>query len=341
MKFLLFSVNLFILSGYCLFGQSPAVPRSNPSLPGYSGFHSNLGLQEIIEVGVPLAKPDESTFLDKVDAANANPVPRGPKQPKGPVVISPTIGTRAYSTSNVLRQESSLAESSSVLESNVGVGVSRKVTKLNEYVTLIPRLDFMMQWAWYEENSELLDYRFGLVKGGLVFGFPDNISAGVSLDYNSLHSLESGDKTFDSVSPSVSMQKVIPLTEDSFVMLDTMMRLSSMDAETVFPAAGIFADSGDNYQNTLSISYLKLHGIEQEWTIMPRASINRTNYTKDANRGRTDYLYTAGLNVMYQVNDWFGIQSFGTYNSMDSDVSTVPEFEAFDIGISLNANYRF
>ena len=340
MKFFLLTFNLTILWGHCLFGQSPVVPNSNPSLPGYSGFHSNLGLQEIIEVGVPLAKPEESSFLDQVDAANANPRPRGPKQPKGTIIFSPAIGTRAYSTSNVLRQEST-SESSGVLESNVGLGISRQVIKLNEYVTLIPRIDFMMQWAWYAENSELLDYRFGLVKGGLALGFPDNISAGVSLDYNTLHSLESGDKTFDSLSPSVSMQKVIPLTEDSFVMLDTMMRWSSMDAQTVFPAAGIFADSGDNYQNTLSISYLKLHGIEQEWTIMPRASINRTNYTKDANRGRTDYLYTAGLNVMYQVNDWFGIQSFGTYNSMDSDVSTVPEFEAFDIGISLNANYRF
>ena len=340
MKFPHIIVSIILFLGQWSYGQSPVAPKSNPSLPGYSGFHSNLGLQEIIEVGVPLAKPEESSFLDKVDAANANPRPRGLKQPTGTIIFSPAIGTRAYSTSNVLRQESS-AENSGVLESNVALGISSKVIKLSEYVTLIPRIDFMMQWAWYAENSELLDYRFGLVKGGVVLGFPDNISAGVSLDYNTLHSLESGDKTFDSVSPSVSMQKIIPLTEDSFVMLDTMMRWSKMDAQTFFPAAGVFADSGDNYQNTLSISYLKLLGIEQEWTIMPRAAINRTNYTKDANRGRTDYLYTAGINVMYQVNDWFGIQSFGTYNSMDSDVSTVPEFEAFDIGISLNANYRF
>ena len=175
MKFFLLTFNISILWGHCLFGQSPVVPNSNPSLPGYSGFHSNLGLQEIIEVGVPLAKPEESSFLDQVDAANANPRPRGLKQPTGTIIFSPAIGTRAYSTSNVLRQEST-SESSGVLESNIGLGISRQVIKLNEYVTLIPRIDFMMQWAWYAENSELLDYRFGLVKGGLVSDFPDNIS---------------------------------------------------------------------------------------------------------------------------------------------------------------------
>ena len=128
----------------CLSGQSGKIPE--PSLPGYSGFHSNLGLQEIIEVGVPLSKAgagEEASLLDRVDAANANPRPRGSIQPKGPVIFSPTIGTRAYSTSNVLRQEST-SESSGVLESNIGLGISRQVIKLNEYVTLIHCIQWKM-----------------------------------------------------------------------------------------------------------------------------------------------------------------------------------------------------
>ena len=39
---------------YTLFAQSSKIPE--PSLPGYSGFHSNLGIQEIVEVGVPLSE---------------------------------------------------------------------------------------------------------------------------------------------------------------------------------------------------------------------------------------------------------------------------------------------
>ena len=69
------------------------MPNSNPSLPGYSGFHSNLGLQEIIEVGVPLAKPE--SHFDQVDAANANPRPVA-ETAKRHDYFSPAIGTRLF-----------------------------------------------------------------------------------------------------------------------------------------------------------------------------------------------------------------------------------------------------
>jgi len=345
MKIPPFSAVFCLVSVSLTYGQSGSGPQSNPSLPGYSGFHSNIGLQEIIEVGVPLssksdannADGSDSSLLDRVDATTSKPA--APTKPKGPVTYSAQAGMRAYSTSNVLRQESSLAQSSGVLESNVGFAVSHEAFKLNEYVTMLPRLDLMMQWAWYAENSELLDYQFGLIKGGVAFGFPDNWSIGTSLDYNTLHNLDSGDKTFDSFSPSISLQKIIPTSETSFFMFDSMVRWSNMDAETFFPAAGIFADSGNNYQTSLSVSYLKMLGFDQEWTIMPRLAVNRTNYTKDPNTGRLDYLYSAGVSVIYQWNEWFGVQGFGTWNKMESD--TIPNFKAFDIGIAINGNYRF
>ena len=338
--FALLSINI------ACFGQSRPAPKSNPSLPGYSGFHSNLGLQEIIEVGVPLSVSTDVTssateasgsILQRLDAANAKPPP--PPKPKGPLVFSTQAGMRAYTTSNVLRQESSLAKSSGVVESNLGIAVSHRAFKINEYVTMLPRLDMMMQWAWYAQNSELLDYQFGLVKAGIAFGFPNDWSVGTSLDYNTLSNLESGDKTFDSISPSVSLQKIIPVSESSFILFDSMVRLSNMRAETFFPAAGVFADSGDNYQTSFSVSYLKMLGFDQEWTIMPRLAINRTNYTKTPNTGRLDYLLSAGVSAIYQWTDWLGLQSFITYNKMDSD--TISNFNAFDLGIAINGNFSF
>ena len=199
----------------------------------------------------------------------------------------------------------------------------------------------MMQWAWYDKSSELLNYRFGLVKGGIAFGFPDNWSVGTSIDYNTLNNLETGDKSFDSISPSVSLQKIFPTSETSFFMFDTMVRWSNMDTTVSFPAAGIFPDSTDKHQFSLSVTYIKILGAEQEWTIMPRVSINRTNYTKDPNTGRLDYLFNGGLSAIYNLNDWFSVQGFGTYNKMNSDDDTVPDFKAFDIGMSMNANFRF
>ena len=129
MKFPPFSAVFCLVSVSLTYGQSGSVPRSNPSLPGYTGFHSNIGLQEIIEVGVPLSDRAKGkvpatgkSFLERVDAAVSKTAP--PPKPKGPVNYSVQVGTRAYSTSNVLRQESSLAQSSGVLESNVGFAVS-------------------------------------------------------------------------------------------------------------------------------------------------------------------------------------------------------------------------
>jgi hypothetical protein len=329
---------LFISFALTGFSQSTAQLGSNRSLPGYSGFHSNLGIQEIIEVGIPLQETDP---LSKIDGQRSYSLPRVARETASSLKLSTHAGIRAYSTSNVLRQDSSLAQSSGVFESSLGVGLSQDAYKVTDYMTMLPRLDLMMQWAWYDKSSELLNYRFGLLKGGIAFGFPDNWSVGTSIDYNTLNNLETGDKSFDSISPSVSLQKIFPTSETSFFMFDTMVRWSNMDTTISFPAAGIFPDSTDNHQTSFSITYIKILGAEQEWTIMPRVSINRTNYTKNPNTGRLDYLFNGGLSAIYNLNDWFSVQGFGTYNKMNSDDDTVPDFKAFDTGVSMNANYRF
>ena len=325
----------FTLTG---FSQSTAQLGSNRSLPGYSGFHSNLGIQEIIEVGIPLQETDP---LSKIDGQRSYSLPRVARETASSLKLSTHAGIRAYSTSNVLRQDSSLAQNSGVFESNLGVSLSQDAFKVTDYMTMLPRLDLMMQWAWYDKRSELLNYRFGLVKGGIAFGFPDNWSIGTAVDYNTLNNLETGDKSFDSISPSVSLQKIFPTSETSFFLFDTMVRWSNMDTTVSFPAAGIFPDSTDNHQTSLSLTYIKILGAEHQWTIMPRVAINRTLYTKDPNTGRLDYLFNGGLSVIYNLNDWFSVQGFGTYSSMSSDDGTVPDFEAFDTGVSIHANYRF
>ena len=96
---------------------------------------------------------------------------------------------------------------------------------MTDYMTMLPRLDLMMQWAWYDKSSELLNYRFGLVKGGIAFGFPDNWSVGSSIDDNTLNNLETGDKSFDSY---LGLLQNFP-AETSFFMFDTMVRWSNMD----------------------------------------------------------------------------------------------------------------
>jgi hypothetical protein len=337
------------------FGQDTKVPQ--PSLPGYSGFHSNLGIQEIVEVGIPLSKkravipsstsrelkneggnsvtpPQESSIVSS-PAPDVTPVGNS----KDSLSVTPQLGLRFYRTSNVLRAESGSEQGSRVFESNIGIGISRPAMELSPYVTLIPRLDLMMQWANYGKYSELLDYRFGLVKGGLAFGFSDGWSAGVTLDYNVLHNQKTGDRTFDSWSPAISLQKTHSLSNSSFIMADIMHRQSSTEQTVTFPAAGVFADSGDNRQYTASLTYIKQLGENGKWTFMPRMSYTLTEYLKSPSTGRDDRLFSIGASLMYQWTDWLNAQTFLTNSSMSSD--SIPSFSATDFGLSLSASHQF
>lgn len=377
----LIKISLFlVLAGgyFCqlISAQETRVPQ--PSLPGVQSFNSNLGVQEIIEVGVPIGQEKkESKFVEPT-----NPKPRGSTTPKPPVVegfqniadvpvipaqtrdrpyaveppvqkvskgsgeslfstvyLSAQAGVRAYVTNNVLRQKSSLAEDSGVLESNIGLGFSLKEREVTEYITMIPRIDFFMQWADYQERAELLDYRFGLAKGTFTFGLPKNWTFSASLDFNSLHNSASGRRTFDSFSPSVSLQKAFPLPDESTILFDVMLRKSSMNATTEFPAAGIFSDSGNNNQTSFNLSYIKQFGERGQWSLIPRASIFLTKYTESPYDGRLDYMSTLGASLIYQWTDWFGIQSFLTRTKMRSD--EIDDFRNLDAGMALSSSFQF
>ena len=365
------------LLNFIFFNLLNAQDETNDSLQGEPIQSSNLGIQEIVEVGVPLQlgdSDDQNASESKIQITETvSGTPLGSLKNAPPLVLpsssnnladqfapaeessppteessrfadlglgfSAHVGLRAYQTNNVLRQKSSMAESSSVFETSAGLGMKGPEKELGEYVTMIPGIDLFVQWANYEKNSDLLDYRFGMAKGGLQFGLPKDWTVNVSLDYNVLHSWDSGDKFFDSVSPGVTLQKLFPLTEESFFIIESMIRWSNMDAVQVFEAAGIFPDSGNNYQTSLSASYIHQFGQDMKWTFMPRIAINRTNYTVTPNTGRLDYLFTGGLSLIYQWNEWLGMQVFWTYASMSSD--TIDDFDVNDLGVALSGSYRF
>ena len=332
---------------------TPSVPPSGSFSKGYipvtpdrtSSLFSEMILgtrPQSTEVYAPIAiprsadsSPIKGGFIEQPDAPQIQEPPTG----ELPFNLSAQAGMRTYWTSNALRQPSELAESSGVLETNIGAGIGTKPLPIGEYVTLIPRLDLFMQFANYQEYSEFLDYRFGMIKGGLQFGLPRDWSIGFSLDYNVLHNMDSGDRTFGSLAPTLSVQKLFPVTDVSLLMIDSSMRFSFMDADNIFPAAGIFSDSGNNIQNSLSVSYLHQFGENRNWIFMPRILLSATNYTKSPNEDRTDLLFSLGTSLLYQFNEWFGLQVFWTYSSMSSD--TIDSFNAHDLGAAFSGSYRF
>jgi hypothetical protein len=363
------------------FGQAVAVPAAEPSRPGFQGFHSNLGLQEIVEVGVPLraAAPASSVPLTpslpppatgNVPPSRLSPdgAPSLPSSSTGEPLLNASLsaGTRMYYTSNVLRTKSN-PMGSGVYEFNAGAGLGIRPTRIGDYITLIPRIDYMTQWAHYGEKrvKDLLGYHFSMIKGSAAIGLPADWSLGLGLEYDYLSSLSSGDKMFDAVAPTFSIQKIVSFSQQSFLMIDSMIKYANTDR--VIPDAisqaqaaslgvnnispyvseGIFADDGDNLQTALNVTYVHSFGPDGKLLLMPNLGFARTAYKKNTHKGRVDYLFTLGASGIYQFREWLGVQTFINYSKMSTNekgetlLFQSSKFRAWDIGAALTGNYRF
>ena len=253
-----------------------------------------------------------------------------------------------YYTSNVLRTKASTI-GSGVYEFNAGAGLGIRPTKMGDYITFIPRIDYMTQWAHYGEKKvkDLLGYHFSMIKGSAAIGLPDDWSLGLGLEYDYLSSLSSGEKMFDAVAPTFSIQKIVPFTEQSFLMIDSMIKYANTTREIGFPIPGVFADDGDNLQTVLNATYIHSFGPDGKLLFMPNLGFARTAYKKNDNQGRVDYLFTLGASGIYQFREWLGVQTFINYSKMftnekgETKLFESSKFRAWDIGVALSGNYRF
>ena len=381
----LFFGNLFLVS----LAQAQAINslKGQPDRPGYAKFHSNLGLQEIIDVGVPvkagkISQPEfvefpkskglgeregkeEDLVLPKADIkvhpgwfnnenAESTDDPVVKESIASDLDISASAGLRVYQTSNVLRVKSG-EQKSSVLETNIGAGVTRSGIQVGEYITMVPRLDLMMQLANYGEDSvsDLLDYRFSLVKGSFAYSFPKDWTVTPALEYNLLNSQSSGDRMFDAFAPSLNIQKATVFDEKSILLYDVTLKHSKTDKVINFGNSigasipGVFSDDGDNFQYSLNLTYIKLFGDDNQWMLMPSMGVTRSAYLKNEHDGRIDYLVNLGITGIYQWKPWLGFQTFVNYTNMSTNsigeslLLSSSNSKTFDIGVAATGNYQF
>jgi hypothetical protein len=381
----LFLGNLLMVS--LVRGQAINSLIGQPARPGYTKFHSNLGLQEIIDVGVPtkagkISQPDlvelpKTKGLGEREGREDDLVAAQAEKKEDPgwfahektepgevpvkkvastldLDISVSAGLRAYHTSNVLRVNSGEQESG-VLESNIGAGLTLSGLQVGDYVTMVPRLDIMMQLANYGEDtvSDLLDYRFSLVKGSFAFSFPKDWTLTPAVEYNLLNSQSSGDRMFDAIAPSINIQKATVFNEKSILLYDVTLKHSNTDKVITFGDSigasipGVFSDDGDNFQYSLNLTYIKLFGEENQWMLMPSMGITRSAYLKNEHDGRVDYLFNMGVTGIYQWKPWLGFQTFVNYTNMSTNskgeslLLSSSSSKTFDIGAAVTGNYQF
>ena len=305
---------------------------------------------EILPGGIPLGslQTRRFEFLDPGISQDAS-VPSSSREGKEfPLQFGLMAGLRPYYTSNVLRLNDN-ETGSGVLETSAGFSISSKPQKVGRYLSLVPRLDFMMQWANYQDNSvkNLLNYRFGMVKGGLDFRFPREWSINLGLEYDFLHSQSTGDRMFDAVVPSLGMQKIFALGDTTFLLLNGGIRYSLTDKEIPFPVEGVFADDGDNLQTSAGLSLIQTFLDRNQLVLSPSIGISNTHYLRNLHDGRNDLVFFAGISGIWQVTDFFALQLFFNYSTMstnakgDSLLGPSSSFQAVDTGGSINLNFSF
>ena len=237
----------------------------------------------------------------------------GSSNDQAPLSMSIFASTRAYYTQNVLRLDGR-KDTAGVWENMTGASLGTRSFKIGPYITMVPRLDLMMQVASYQDKDvrganlkDLLGYRFGLVKAGLGMELPKDISLSLGYEYNLVSSLDTGDKMSDGFTPSLSLGTMWALGETTLLMLGWNGPLFDDRSGLAYPIPGQFADDGDNLQLGLSLMLIKVLGDDGQFMLMPSLSFTRSEYLKNDNDGRVDWLTTLGVNGTWQATDWLSL----------------------------------
>ena len=272
----------------------------------------------------------------------------GAKETK-PLSMSIFLSSRPYYSHNVLRLKNA-NDGALVWENTMGASLSVMPLKMGDYLTMVPRIDLMMQTASYQDKEvggtslkETLGYRFGLVKMGLGLELPQDYSLSLGYEYNLISSLDTGKKMSDAYAPSLRLGKMFSLNESTLLSFDVSSRLSSTD--TIKPLATLPSNDGDNFQLGWNFSLIKVFGEQGQFMIMPNLGVSRTEYLKHDKDGTVSRTITAGITGSWRVFEWLSWDAginYTLYRSTD-DLTVNPgaQYEAVDFGTTLMASYLF
>jgi hypothetical protein len=262
--------------------------------------------------------------------------------------LSAFTSARTYFTNNALRQKSD-EKKSMALENALGVSMATKGISMGNYVTMVPKIDLMMQVATYEndEIKDLLGYGFGMVKAGINFELPNNYSISTGLEYNLLHSTDSGDKMFDAWAPSLRLSKMMAIGEQTLLMTDASMKYALTERVLPFEAPGVFADDGDNFQMGASLALVQLLDAQGKFMLMPRIGLTRTQYLKNEQEGRVDWMINSGLGLTWQMLDWLSMDLGAGWSALWMNAKgkelqgESSRFNAWDLGLTVLGSHTF
>jgi hypothetical protein len=96
-------------------------------------------------------------------------------------------------------------------------------------------------------------------------------------------------------------------------------------------------NTNDRLDNSFLAAYTHVFG--PKLAVQPYYRLLTTRYGSQA--GRFDYLHSAGFSAYVTLHEKVSLRGFLSYEIKDSDDSTIPDYQKFDIGGGVNVNVRF
>ena len=256
--------------------------------------------------------------------------------------------TRPYYTNNVLRVHQD-EEGSGVWENMLGGTITFQKLELGSYISMVPKLDFIFLSTAYENMDfnvdETLGSFMGLVKGGISFELPREITLNTNFEFNHVRNLSSWGKILDAWVPSIGISKIFGIGETNALIASASLRYSMTQRALPLSLPGTFDDEGDNLQVGISLSYIQFFGTEGQFMLMPSLGLLRTEYLNHDKEGFIHWTANVGLNASWQIKEWLSLD-FGTmltFNQSNENLSENPgaEYEAIDLGTTVMTSFSF
>jgi len=203
---------------------------------------------------------------------------------------------------------------------------------------IAPAIGFSSQWYTYERTAmSPLDFnaQTAFLNTRYLLGhWQFNLSA----SYSRLLSQDSGAETYQEFLPALGLQRVFVLRDNLALVVGNAVEYHFT---TVPPVPGNRRDINDHLDDTL---YLTVNWqATGKLVIQPFYRLQYAYYPNDTLMlsSRTDWLNSAGLNVIYSFNRYASVRAFFCYNTKTSNDEFTSHYDELNGGIGVSFNLRF
>jgi hypothetical protein len=133
--------------------------------------------------------------------------------------------------------------------------------------------------------------------------------------------------------PRYAVTKYIHLSETRFFGLSYQGALHLTES----PRDIIDIHSQDRIEQAVLVGYT--HGFNPRWVVQPFYRLGYNHFTRGVDRD--DFTQTLGCFLFYNVNTWFNVRAFATYDWRESDAAFVPDYRKLDVGLAAHAQWKF